>query len=265
MAPASEVSSLFASFSRSVSPGRIEAYRRDGDDDLETLTRYAWNICLCEALYPVLQILEVGFRNSLHDAATNFFGTPRWYKQPNLLQPSAANMVTEAEEEVHSQAKDPADPGRVVAELNFGFWTNLLNKRYEQTLWPRLLKTTFPFLPAPVRTRDFAHKRFERIRRVRNRIFHHEPILKYDLTRLHAEVLDAMDWLNPSMKRMTLIVDHFPAVYTVEHRDNLKALLEYECRPKSPAATQPTAAETAGSNTAATDHAPDSTDKTERP
>lgn len=236
-----KIGPFFASFSRSVSSGRIEAYRRDGDNDLETLTRYAWNICLCEAFYPVLQILEVGFRNSIHDAATNFFGTPRWYKQSALLQPSAVNMVTQAEEEVMSQGK-PLDPGRVVAELNFGFWTNLLNRKYEQNLWPRLLKTTFPYLPAPVRTRDFAYKRFERIRKVRNRIFHHEPILKFDLPKFHAEVLDAMSWINPAMQKMAQVVDRFAEVFTAEHYNKLKtALDERPPAEKTPVAEEPNA------------------------
>jgi hypothetical protein len=40
----------------------------------------------------------------------------------------------------------PSVPGRVVAELTFGFWTNLLDVRYErrQILWPPLLEAAFP-------------------------------------------------------------------------------------------------------------------------
>lgn len=225
MSTTPKVNPLFSPFSRCVSAGRIERYRRPGDDDLETLTRYAWNICLCEALYPVLQILEVGFRNSIHDAATDSFGTARWYKTPGLLHPSAENMITEAESELTSQGK-PLEPGRVVAELNFGFWTNLLNRRYEQNLWPRLIRTTFPYLPARIRTRHTVYTRFDKIRWLRNRIFHHESILHVDLQKMHTEILDAMGWVNPAMKKMAQVVDRFSEIHTNDHYNKLKAALD---------------------------------------
>ncbi|MGB9181940.1 MAG: hypothetical protein WCB68_22105 [Pyrinomonadaceae bacterium] len=203
----------------------MEAYRREGDDDLETLTRYVWNICLCEALYPVFQILEVGLRNSIHNAATASFGDPKWYKTPGLLAPSAENMLAEAESELTGQQK-PSDPGRVIAELNFGFWTNLLNKRYETYLWPRLLKTTFPYMPAPIRTRRNIFNRFDPIRKLRNRIFHHEPILNRNLEKAHGDILDAMGWINPVMQQIVQSVDRFPQIYIQDYYNQLKVTLD---------------------------------------
>jgi hypothetical protein len=38
----------------------------------------------------------------------------------------------------------------LISGLSFGFWTNLLDKRYEQNLWPRLLKVVFPYLPRSI-------------------------------------------------------------------------------------------------------------------
>lgn len=235
MATPPKENTLFAPFSRCVSIERLEAYRRDGDDDLETLTRYLWNIALCEAFYPILQILEIGLRNSIHNAASAYFGDPKWYKAAGLLAPNAENMLTEAERELEGQQKS-LDPGRIIAELNFGFWTNLLNRRYEQgpnlsteqnrlALWPRLLKTAFPTAPAPIRTRHTIAQRFELIRKLRNRVFHYEPILNRNLQNAHDGILDAMGWISPALPQMARVVDRFPMVY---HRryEKLKASLD---------------------------------------
>jgi len=73
---------FFASLRKSVSNPRIDAYIHRGvnPDNIELFSHYLWNIALCESLYPSLQTFEVMLRNSIHEAATNAFGTPRWYE-----------------------------------------------------------------------------------------------------------------------------------------------------------------------------------------
>jgi hypothetical protein len=53
---------------KKLSPERFEAYRKPGESDKEVLARICWNTALSEALFPCLHGLEVGFRNSLHQA-----------------------------------------------------------------------------------------------------------------------------------------------------------------------------------------------------
>lgn len=68
------------------------------------------------------------------------------------------------------------NPGRIIAELNFRFWTSMLDKRYEQVLRPQLIKTAFPYMQRKIRTRKVLSQQFHKIRQLRNRIFHHKPI-----------------------------------------------------------------------------------------
>lgn len=78
----------------------------------------------------------------------------------------------------------PLEPSRVVAGLSFGFWTSLRNQRNEQRLWPSLLKTAFPFLPKGQRTRKTLSTRLDKVRCLRNRVLHREPIWHWrDLVR----------------------------------------------------------------------------------
>jgi hypothetical protein len=77
--------SLYQQLKRACSPDRIEAYRNSGDDDHEALARYVWNTCLCESLYPALQNLEIGLRNSLNSAITKSLNDSHWFKRTNIV------------------------------------------------------------------------------------------------------------------------------------------------------------------------------------
>ncbi len=113
----------------------------------------------------------------------------------------------------------PFTPGRLVAELNFGFWTYLFDSEYGYVspkspgLWPRLIDQVFPNMPdaqaLPRRRGDLA-SRFADIVQLRNRAFHHEPIWKDpDLHRKHAMVVETIDWMNPAVARALLEFDRF--------------------------------------------------------
>jgi len=199
----------------SLSNERIEGYRTSaGDDDLILFTRYAWNIALSEALYPVLYGLEVALRNNLHTTVAHDTHNPLWLDStPSLLRIEEVNKVQLAKQEL-IKAHKPIEPGRLVAELNFGFWTSLLNARYEGVFWPRLLQKAFPGMPKSIRKRKTLSTRFNNIRQLRNRIFHHEPIWRYpDLGQRHSELLETIYWLNPELREAIQLFDRFPEVY----------------------------------------------------
>lgn len=64
-----------------LSTERLTGYQRTGRSETaeHTLQRYLWNIQLCEALYPVLNLLEVTLRNTLHSALWQHTGHEDWY------------------------------------------------------------------------------------------------------------------------------------------------------------------------------------------
>ena len=61
-------------------------------------------------------------------------------------------------------------------------------------------------------------------RKLRNRVFHHEPIWNHsDLAATHQEMLNVAGWISPEMKLLLQTIDRFPAVYSqgVAHYENL--------------------------------------------
>jgi hypothetical protein len=189
---------------------------------IDALARYSWNSYLGASLYPTLLHLEVAFRNRLHDAVASRYPIGAWQdvdcwlgRVPPILAPSEFAQVQVATDRLRRTGK-PITPGRVVAELTFGFWTNLLDVRYEQrqVLWPPLLEKAFPHLPAIQRTRRVLAKRFNMLRRLRNRVFHYEPIWHWrDLSNQHEMLLEAISWLSPELLRLASATDGFPITY----------------------------------------------------
>jgi hypothetical protein len=223
----SPITPLFAPFGRCISTSRIEAYRPPGANDLDTLSRCVWNICLCEALYPVLQNLEIGLRNTLHTSAAVLFGTQLWFMPPvSILNSNEQGKVTKAERDLRAKRK-PIEPGRMVAELNFGFWTSLFDARYDRVLLnrPDFLKNAFPYMPRSLRTRATLSRRFNSIRELRNRVFHHERLLHRNLAQDHRDILEAMDWVNPTLRQVTQAIDRYPTVHTYTFYNDLKIVL----------------------------------------
>ena len=148
-------------------------------DKVKALRLYERNTQLSEALYGPLQGLEIVWRNALHIQLTKKFG-PQWFdelKKNNLLEFEQLEKIRFAKERLVRMGK-PETPGRIVAELSFGFWTALCSKRYMATLWIGCLNK--PFLGKKI-GRAMIFLQLDDIRQLRNRVAHHEPILGRNL------------------------------------------------------------------------------------
>ena len=198
-----------------LSTERLEAYlqRATGNGNLNLFCHYVWNIALSESLYPSLQALEVILRNTIHEAARQHFGRDDWFDDVQIIHHRhEVGALEKARSKLRRERKQP-DVGRIIAELNFGFWTSLLDRRYEQVLWPAMIRSAFPHMPRRMRTRANLAQRFNEVRNLRNRIFHHEPIWYWPLPDKHRRVLEAIGWIEPAMAELISTVDRFPDVY----------------------------------------------------
>jgi len=150
---------------------------------------------LAESLYGILQGLEIALRNSIHALLSVGFSRPDWWNAFHL-QPEQAMMLRSAEESLQRVGK-PLEACRIVAELSFGFWTGLTGPRYSD-LWRNHLVKIFP--RRPVQRAD-VQLRLNSIRKLRNRIAHHEPILGRPLQKDVNQIFDALSWISPVTAR----------------------------------------------------------------
>ena len=225
---------LLKSFIKGCSSDRLDKYRQSGDTDETVIARYLWNIALGEALYPTIQTLEVTLRNSLHDTISAKYNRSDWYDIPQLLEPfgkhdliNAKKNLTDAATKRNLQPTILHTPGRIVAELTFGFWTGLFSSDYEMNrqFWPTLIVPVFPRAPRHARTRRAISRILHPLRYLRNRIFHHEPIWATPhLVQRHADMLKIVRWINPDICDTITLFDRFPTVHTAGHAHCLAEL-----------------------------------------
>jgi hypothetical protein len=185
-----------ANLESSHSPERLAPYYALAGGDKELgIKLYGWNSALSQALYTPLQGLEVTLRNGIGAQLLAAYG-PQWYELnpgPPLMYP-LPEMLLSARTELGKRGIVP-DHGRIIAELNWGFWTGILAKRYEQ-LWRSHLRKVF-IAPGPL-TRDKIYVPLDDLRRLRNRIAHHEPILNRNIAADYAAILELISYVSPT-------------------------------------------------------------------
>ena len=201
-----------------ISPERLQPYIiRAGGNRHGAILVYERNTALSEALYGVIQATEIALRNAIH-RVLSVPHSQMWFESVGL-QGTQLEKITAAKYEI-CRSRRALTPGAVIAELNLGFWTSLVSTRYEKQLWVPHLHKAFPYAlkPTPARptapssplSRAEIFDRLEIVRNLRNRIAHHEPILKLDLPRVYAGALEAISWVCPTSADWVRATNSFP-------------------------------------------------------
>lgn len=105
-------------------------------------------------------------------------------------------------------------PDKVLAELTFGFWSSLFNTQFQTALW-KDLRLVFARCPKPQRQRHNISAALNQIRDLRNRVFHHEPLLWLTPTLLdqHAVGLTVINWIDPQLGQWLSSHDRLPTTW----------------------------------------------------
>jgi hypothetical protein len=125
------------------------------------------------------------------------------------------DMISGIEQDYFRRHNVQITPGKLVSELNFGFWTTLLSFPYDSRIWRwngyALLAQAFPHTAGhPLAA---LHARFNEIRFLRNRVMHYEAIYhRPNLAVEHAHVHEAIQWISPQFHKGVHTVDNFPDV-----------------------------------------------------
>jgi hypothetical protein len=162
-----------------LSPARTSTYLlalRDQPPFIDrALELYVWNSQLGAALMTPISVCEVVIRNAIDEALSAVHGQ-NWpwslgfYWTLNLKGKDALDKAK------HGQSTT----GKVIAELNFGFWENMFVASFDAGLWIPHLNAVLPNLPVGQtvqQSRLIIRQELDKLRRLRNRIAHHEPLL----------------------------------------------------------------------------------------
>ncbi len=176
----------------------------------ETFGAYMWSTAVSTAFSPLVQAIEISFRNALNNALSSAYG-PDWFEHwvvqvanqlrgTGRLQGPSEGERKIAQAKAKIREKDTSDRSRkrqgplppgytpswqgVLAEMTFGFWLNFLTKNFwdinrKTRLWPNHLAAVFPNAPRRLYAQGALHKEFKAVVDLRNRIHHQEPLWKH--------------------------------------------------------------------------------------
>lgn len=182
------------SFIATISKARLSKYlSKCGGNEKDAILLYHWNSQLSQSLYLPLQSFEIALRNRLNEYLIYLFGA-RWPYDSRALRtlanPEIHLLQKTIDRGVRERRSNPTTD-QVVADLSIGFWVSLLAKRYHVPLKWRKNLASHIFTRSRELSVQAAWEKCRRLRDLRNRVAHHEPVFHLKLDELRVE-LDEM-------------------------------------------------------------------------
>lgn len=182
-----------AALSRAISPDRLATYTSAAAArSCDVLDLYIWDRDVAAAAMADIAILEVAMRNAMSAQLAQRAGRPDWYSISIGLDTRSLTAISKAWGQVPQPSRTP---GRVTAQLMFGFWRELLEAGgpvgagplkqltdYE-AIWRSNLRRAFPGGRALANsegaqfTRNWTLGIVKDVHALRNRAAHHEPLV----------------------------------------------------------------------------------------
>lgn len=185
----------YAEIRKAITPARLTAFDQvataKGASQDDAVELYEWNAELASALLLPLHLFEVVLRNAVHEAITLTYREDwPWDIRFVTSVPRKVGLYS-ARWDLEKNSQAHSTTGKVIPELKFAFWEQMFQRRYDNAIWSPLLPTVFPHAPVtsgvPAAARAIRND-IEVVRRIRNRVAHHEPIFSQDIPK----VIDAI-------------------------------------------------------------------------
>lgn len=211
-----------AMIKNSLSSIRLSQYLQKTGNTSDALKLYLWNSEISAALLPVLSLCEVTLRNSIDLALSNVYGRSWAYNEVfHLSLPNTKKGFNSRQEIINLSQKYKNAPDQVIAEAKFIFWQTLLTKRHDERIWNTQLSKCFPnmeLLPSISECRTEIYQTIEKIRKLRNRIAHHEPIFYLNIHEKYNMICQLIglrcknteNWIRNKNKLYPYILTKFP-------------------------------------------------------
>lgn len=178
---------------------------------------YLHNMRIAESLVSLFHVIEVGLRNAIQKEMEFEYRRKDWYETLNApgnsdLQRSYLKVANAKRELQRRGTKLTAD--NIVAELSFGFWTSLFNRGAFAQVSKPLMKV-FHHCPKNARNQAVIRARLNKARDLRNRCFHHEPLLWMNVCEIHRDTIEIVRWIDPALCDWITEHDRLPASLSV--------------------------------------------------
>ena len=171
---------------RSLSKARLQTYEKQAElYSCSALDLYTWNAQISSSMLVPLHFCEVTLRNAVSETLCKLYddqwpwslGFERSLPKAGYYKPAS---------DLKAARNKAKTTGQVIPELKFVFWQKMFTRRFDDRIWLPEINSTFPNLPqesTPAESREKIYQDLDIVRRLRNRIAHHEPIFQRNLAR----------------------------------------------------------------------------------
>lgn len=174
---------------------------------------YVHNMRIAESLVSIFHVLEVGLRNAVQREMVREYKREDWYEEfkdsTNRELASSYAKVVEARASLAKRGMTPSADD-ITAELSFGFWTTLFNRKAFPEVSKPLMRV-FHHCPKNSKDANVIRSRLNNARDLRNRCFHHEPLLWKPIYNLHRDITEVVKWIDPALCTWIKAHDRLPA------------------------------------------------------
>ncbi len=193
---------------KDISAPKLTAYKKLGLlDDWQVIQSYIFLLGLAGKFIVPLQLLEIALRNKMHSAIAKQTNKSNWYSTVTVSNDSKRQVALAITEANKIKNNTPDD---VVCRLMFGFWVFMTHKDYRpsgqgENLWQFIKADVFPGTTQSISS---IFDELKAINKIRNRLFHHEPLWKtsgrQDMAKAVAHtrtqyqrILTVLGWISP--------------------------------------------------------------------
>lgn len=154
---------------------RLTYYLAQTASDREALSLYQVNGELSKHVHEVIGGFEIALRNLVAKSLASHLKRDDWYRCRAFMMKLSLDRRANVREVRYrlKTASRPERPGRVVAGLTFHFWVSMHEKKYRDLIWTPHLHKIWP----TGENLKSVHRDLIKVRDLRNRIAHHEPIV----------------------------------------------------------------------------------------
>jgi hypothetical protein len=163
-----------------------------------TIENYKLNLKKSQYLYIPLSILEVSLRNSINNLFEKLYGAGWLINEATFLKHKELDKIYNAKKKLKSNNENIIKD-KLIAELTFGFWTGLFQSVYKEKMRANNLQQIFSNLPSKdilVIDRKLLSSKLNHIREFRNRVFHHENIIKNEYNNIENEIYEILEFFD---------------------------------------------------------------------
>ena len=205
---------MYDKIEKILSKERLDPYLKLSNNDKDkALELYILYTKINESLYIPLQNIEVAIRNSFYESIALKYGYNWIIDKTQILRGLSRKkrLLLEKLDFVYEDKPNPTITD-LISNVSLSFWTVLLDDDFEVEIWRPCLYKLFNKSNNKLLRKDI-RTRLKNIKEIRNRVFHHENLLKYDLLKSFNDIIDFIRLLSNDLAAITLQNTNFMEIY----------------------------------------------------